>query len=91
MTRPLLALAPFAALTAFYALVTCSPYQWRHSLTDACTWRQRPSLALWGPSQPDAEANAAQLACWERRGLKSETPFVKLIVRKWPQTEEADR
>lgn len=84
MTR----LALLAAAGLFLAAAAHTPYRWTHSLPEGCYWRQRASWAVLGPSEPDTAAQAAQLACWKRRGLASPSPAVRIVLPSWPS--EAD-
>lgn len=86
--RRLIGLAPFAALIAAFYAAPLAPFHWAHTPTETCGWRTRPSLALLGPAQPDREGRAIQNACFQRRGLKSPKPVVKILMSKWPNAAQ---
>lgn len=88
MSRRLIAAAPFAALIAAFYAAPLAPFLWAHTPTETCGWRTRPSLAILGPAQPDREGRAIQNACFQRRGLKSPKPVVKIVLARWPSKAE---
>ncbi len=84
-SRQLIGLSPFAILIGILYAAPHAPYTWGHELLSDCRWYDRPSTAFLGPAEPDNAARAVELACWEKRGLKSlDWQSVKTIVRKFP-------
>lgn len=67
------------------------PVAWTYRLTPACAWQPRSWARVAGieatPGRTPA-AVAARQACWAGRGLKSPTPLVKTILRRWPTKAE---
>lgn len=88
--RQLLGLSPFAALVLFLYAEPRVPYEWGHTLTGACSWHARPALGLLGPVRPPPGSRARRMqdACWYRRGLKSTTPFVKIVLPEFPSAAQ---
>ncbi len=79
---------PIFLLLAALLAAPHAPYTAGHRLTTACQWHARPLLGFLGPLEPDTAAQAAEFRCWQRHGLASPSPFVRVIVRKFPTQAE---
>lgn len=102
MSRALAAAALVAGVLAVReaapVVMEGAPLWWTHALNEQCTFDRRP----WFEALPmgvrthvrlrlgelPSEVHDEVLACQVRRGLKSETPLVNTILRRWPSTAE---
>lgn len=85
MKAALLAIGAIAGLLALARPL--EPFSWGHRLSRACTWLPDASAQAFGREYPEPAAQAAERACWARRGAHG-SGYVRIIERTWPDAAQ---
>lgn len=86
--RPLTAILAGSAL--YVAAGSLIPFSMSHSLSEQCAWVPNRILSDLGLArgEPSYRENVARVACFHRRGLRSDNLKALDVRRSWPSQAE---